>query len=550
MNVRKLLDWRKVLIYTHRWMGIVFGLIFITWFLSGVVFMYVGMPQLSETERLGHMKPLSPASIRISPADASRRNQLAAGGFKIESYYDGRPVYRFGNRAVYADTGDLAPGANALQAVDLIRRWVPEYARTVKYDAYLEDSDQWTLQRAQRQFMPVHRIAVGDPAGTIYYVSEATGEPIMKTDRRGRFWGFWSAVLHWTYFTPFRRQTQLWNQVITWGSIVGALMCLSGIVIGVWRLAVTPRFRRPGGILSHSPYAGWMWWHHYAGLIFGFLSCTWAFSGALSLGPFQVLKGRPVTQAQRRAVSGGRSNLDAITVDRIRASIAAFAPSFAPKGLEYLQFRGEPYFIATCPPSRYEFNEERGSNAGRHMPPSAQLIVSALHPEEGTFKRFDNAIMEKIAAEAMPGVPIQDSTWLNEYDSYYYNHDGLKSLPVLRVRYADAEQTWLYFDPQHGTMTKQDRHSRLNRWLYHGFHSLDFPFLYYRRPLWDIVVIFFSVGGIVLSATTLAPAWHRLMRHARRVSRIFYGGRRPLAEALTAGITGDRSADKLLIPPR
>jgi hypothetical protein len=26
-----------------------------------------------------------------------------------------------------------------------------------------------------------------------------------------------------------------------------------------------------------------------------------------------------------------------------------------------------------------------------------------------------------------------------------------------------------------------ERASRWNRWLYHGFHSLDFPFLYYKR---------------------------------------------------------------------
>jgi hypothetical protein len=27
----------------------------------------------------------------------------------------------------------------------------------------------------------------------------------------------------------------------------------------------------------------------------------------------------------------------------------------------------------------------------------------------------------------------------------------------------------------------QERASRWNRWLYHGFHSLDFPSLYYKR---------------------------------------------------------------------
>jgi hypothetical protein len=526
MNIRKLLDWRKLLIYTHRWMGIFFGVIFIAWFVSGVAFMYVGMPTLSVRERLGHIKPLDLSTVRIAPAEAARKNDLEPGRFSIEMHHDGRPVYLFGTTKVYADTGDAVSGANAIASLNLVRAWVPHYASTARYDTYLEDSDQWTLQNAQRQFMPLHRIALGDPAGTYYYVSEKTGELVMKTDRRGRFWGFWSGVLHWTYFTALRRHGYLWNKLVAWGSIVGAFMCLTGIVVGVWRLGMKRRYRIKGA-LSHSPYAGWMRWHHYAGLIFGLLTCTWAFSGALSLTPFQFLRGSGVTQRQRRAVSGGRVNMETITVERMQASLAAFTPSFTPKEIELLQFRGKPYFIGYCPPASYDFNEEVGSNSERYAPPREHLIVSAIAPEQGTFKRFDDGTMWKIAQEAMPGVQVQDSTWLNEYDAYYYNQDGLRSLPVLRVRYADPQSTWLYLDPQHGTLSKQDRMSRLNRWLYHGFHSLDFPFLYYRRPLWDIVVIVFSIGGIALSATTLVPSWHRLLRHARRFARFIGGLYRP-----------------------
>jgi hypothetical protein len=518
MNVRKLLDWRKVLIYTHRWMGIVFGLIFIVWFVSGIAFMYVGMPSLSVRERLGHIPPLDLSAARLSPAEAAAQNEIDAGRFTVEMHYDGRPVYRFGPQKIYADTGDAIGNLSADEAVALIRRWVPEYAATAAYDAYLQDSDQWTLQNAQRQYMPLHRIALGDPAGTVYYVSQQTGEPVMKTDRRARFWGFTSGVLHWTYFTAIRRHSYFWNKLVAWGSIVGAFMCLTGIVAGIWRLGLKRRYRIKGAP-SYSPYAGWMWWHHYAGLIFGFLTLTWAFSGALSLTPFQALRGTPMTQEQRRAVSGDRLDIDSITLERLQAVLAAFTPSFIPKELELLQFRGKAYFIGQRPAGSYHFKNEIGSNSERYAPPREHLIVSALAPEQGTFRRFDDETMWKIAKEAMPGLAIQDSAWLNEYDAYYYNQDGLRSLPVLRVRYADASGTWLYLDPQHGTMTKQDRRSRLNRWLYHGFHSLDFPFLYYRRPLWDIVVIGFSIGGIVLSATTLVPAWRRLVRHGRRMRK-------------------------------
>lgn len=503
-------------------MGIFFGIVFIVWFVSGVAFMYVGMPSLSNKERLGHVKPLDLSTVRVSPAEAARMHDADVSRLRVEMYYDGRPVYRFGRIKVYADTGDLVRGANALQALAVVRNWIPQYASTVRYDAYLEDSDQWTLQNAQRDLMPLHRISVGDPQDTYYYVSELTGEPVMKTDGRSRFWGFWSGVLHWTYFTPFRRHGYLWGQVIIWGSIIGAFMCLTGMVAGVWRLSPSSRFRLKGQ-RSHSPYSGWMWWHHYAGLVFGFLSCTWAFSGALSLGPFDFLRGNPATQEQRKAVSGDKINMDMLTVDRLQASLAAFKPSFTPKELEYLQFRGQPYFIGYRPPADYTFNEEVGSNAERYESPREHDIVSAFTPEQGVFKRFDDEAMVKVAEAAMPGVPVQDSTWLHEYDSYYYNQDGLRSLPVLRVRYADAASTWLYLDPQHGTMSKQERYTRWNRWLYHGFHSLDFPFMYYKRPLWDIVVIFFSIGGIVLSMTTLLPSWRRLMRHAKHFAKYIAG---------------------------
>jgi hypothetical protein len=116
----------------------------------------------------------------------------------------------------------------------------------------------------------------------------------------------------------------------------------------------------------------------------------------------------------------------------------------------------------------------------------------------------------------MPGVAVEDATWLTSYDNYYYSRDARLSLPVLRVRFADPNRTWLYVDPRRGALVrKEERRSRLERWLYHGLHSLDFPFLYNRRPLWDVVMIVLSVGGIVLSATTLLPGWRRLRRQSR-----------------------------------
>jgi hypothetical protein len=523
MSIRKLLNWKTFFIYTHRWTGIVFGVIFVVWFISGVAMMYVGMPHLSEKERLGHLKPLDLSMVAVSPAQAAEMYGLSPARLRVEMFYDGRPVYRLGGATIYADTGELTAEATEAQAIEFVRRWLPEHAATVRYDGYLQDSDQWTLYNEQRAAMPLHRVSVGDPAGTQYYISEGSGEPTMKTDRRGRVWGYVGAVLHWTYFTSLRRNGPLWQQLVAWGAIAGAVMCVLGMVVGIVRLRVTRSYRLRSGP-SYSPYAGWMKWHHYAGLIFGVVTITWAFSGAMSLGrPFPNLRNRPPTEAQRTAVSGTPLDLDLLTIDRMRAALAAMAPTFRPKELDVLQFRGEPYFIGYRPPAAYSYEEELGANEERYEPRREHLIVSATAPERGPFQRFDDNSMWTIAKAAMPDVPMQDAVWLQEYDAYYYNQDGNRPLPVLRVRYADADSTWLYLDPQLGTMTRQDRGARWNRWLYHGMHNLDFPFLYYKRPLWDVVMILLSVGGVVLSATTLVPTWRRLARHTRRAVRALRG---------------------------
>jgi hypothetical protein len=507
--------WWKVFIYTHRWMGIVGGLLFVTWFISGVAMMYWGMPSLTNGERLAALPALDLSSARLEPADAARAAGITPSTLRVGMYYDGRPVYRFQDRVtVYADSGEIVRGASDKQAIDMVRRFEPAHAATVRYDRLLESSDQWTLSVAHASQLPLHRIAVGDEAGTYYYVSQLTGEPVQQTTRQERFRGFVSGVLHYVYIPPLKRRLALWDAFIVWGSLAGCVMCLSGLAVGVWRLSPSSRFRHKG-VRSHTPYAGWMAWHHYTGLVFGLVTFTWMLSGALSINPYGWFSNTGPTPAQRGAVTGGPVNFDSVTLAGLRSSLAAFSmqdpvsvrsgPSgsaFAPRELDVDQFRGELYVAADQP----------GSPARRGM-------VWLDRPEAGVFTRFDDNIMIDIAREAMPAVTMADAVWLNAYDDYYYSSDGARALPVLRVRYADAPRTWLYLDPQRGTIAASyDRSARLRRWLYNGLHSFDLAWFREHRVVRDVLMILLSIGGLALSATTLWPSFVRLRRHARHFS--------------------------------
>ncbi len=466
--LRLRLDWKRAIVFTHRWLGIVLGILFAAWFASGLVMMYARMPRLSPAERLAHRPPLDLSTATVPPADAAARAGADAQQVLVVMAL-GRPAYRVLTdtrwTTIFADTGERLESVAAADALAEARRYAPDHAATLRYDGCVDEPDQWTFEvRAQ---LPAHRIALGDAADTYLYVGARTGDVILQTTARERRIAYAGAVLHWLYFTPFRRHGALWTQTIVWLSVAGSVLCLLGLLWGVY-------------VGFTSPYRGWMWWHHMAGLVFGVVTFTWIFSGLLSMDPWDWHPSTAPTRAQREAFGGGRAaaSLARLDLAALQRSVAAGA-----RTVEIVPFRGDARVLVDGRP--------------------AELV--------------DRDTLVAAAAEAMRGAPIVDATRLDRYDAYYYDRAGELPLPVLRVRFADASGTWLYLDSARGVMLrKEERLTRLNRWLYHGLHSLDFPFLYYRRPLWDIVVVVLSAGGLMSVATAAVPAWRRLRRAAAR----------------------------------
>ena len=112
---------------------------------------------------------------------------------------------------------------------------------------------------------------------------------------------------------------------------------------------------------SQSPYAGYLKWHHYAGLIFGVVTLTWTYSGLLSMGPFNWFSSPGITSQQREAFTGGPLRADLLTLDNLRAAAEELDRSFASgrpaglvKELDVAQVRGEPYWLAYRAPSDEE----------------------------------------------------------------------------------------------------------------------------------------------------------------------------------------------------
>src|SRR4029434_1666029 len=60
---------RRVVILSHRYLGIALSLIFVVWFASGITMMWWGgMPRLTADERLERLPALDPRTVRLTPS--------------------------------------------------------------------------------------------------------------------------------------------------------------------------------------------------------------------------------------------------------------------------------------------------------------------------------------------------------------------------------------------------------------------------------------------------------------------------------------------------
>jgi uncharacterized iron-regulated membrane protein len=496
--MKRLIAW---LIPIHRYLGIAFCVVFLVWFVSGIVMVYKRMPSFSAEERLARLPRLNADDIRVSAADAVAVSGLERAPLRVRLVTQrSRPVYQFSSgqqwATVFADEGARLTPLSSEDAVAVVAEMFPEHRATIRYLERRTQPDQWTLSGSLRALGPLHRIGLGDVAATDVYVAEATGEIVMKADRAGRFWGFAGAVLHWIYFTPLRTHTAFWAGVIIYGSLLGCVLCLTGIIVGLQRYSFTRRYQRQA---SRTPYSGWLRWHHYAGLLFGLVTFAWVLSGLLSMTPWGWSPGNSPTAAQTRAVRGGDLNLAGFAVTP-RDALAEVEKQFAPKEIELRQFLGARFYISYRAPVDAE-----------HPLPHVLIWAGESEPKVGD--AFDRHELLAAARAAMPGIEPGEVAWLTEYDAYYYDKSNGRRLPVLRVKFDDPARTWLYLDAHDGALVQREvRRSRIERWLYHGLHSLDFPGLYQSALAWQVLVLVLSGGGICLSVTSLAIAWRRLNR--------------------------------------
>ncbi|WP_299456022.1 PepSY-associated TM helix domain-containing protein [uncultured Microscilla sp.] len=477
----------KKILWVHRYTGFALSLLFLFWFLSGFVMMYKGFPYLNKTEALARAEGIAPSKDWVTPQELYLKHNLVNHSWESISVVSigGRPIYRLQDKqgkfyCFFANTGKKVPAFSKNEAKNIVSRFMGNKVKIAHVEK-MTTLDQWTPRTRFLPYLPAYRVYLDDDKGTVCYVSSITGQLFQKLNTADKIWAWLGPIPHWIYFKSLRIHAQLWRDVIVALSLVGVVMCLTGLYMGIIRVR-----RKKGNKWAFSPYKKvWFKWHHYTGFVFGLFTFTWILSGLFSMNPWKWSPSNSLSSEAKEVWQGGKLSPELFSVSPNKA-IANIEEKVSE--LTLTCFAGKPY---------YQLKMADGT--------------SKLLPCDGTYtllEHLDNRSYVQQVQALHPKVKILRVRELTDYDAYYYNKQRTKPLPVLKVDLADRSNTTYYINPKTAKVAmKYENTSRINRWVYHGLHSLDFPSLFFRRPLWDIVMMILLLGGTSLSITGLALTW-------------------------------------------
>ena len=224
----------RLFIKTHRILGICLSILFLMWFVSGIVMMYHTYPRVEKEQALAFAEDIDTVLLPIQNLveELPLRDPVKSISLNKRA---GENVIRISTEEeeflLNARTGLPIGKFSSGQLQQIANRWSSG-------DAMLKDTlneiDVWLIGAYPFKDFPVYHYCFPDEEKGELYLSSRTGDALQFTTWKSRFWAWVGAIPHWIYVKQFRAHgRQPWKDIVLWVSGIGILMTLSGIYVGI-----------------------------------------------------------------------------------------------------------------------------------------------------------------------------------------------------------------------------------------------------------------------------------------------------------------------------
>lgn len=244
--------YRNAMMRWHHIAGLAFAAIAFTWVFSGLMSMNPWKifdspaPQLQLQAYAGG--PLDAAEFGVDAA-AIVAAQAARGGVTELRFVRvaGAPYVQAHNADGRVTLFEARAGAPRVATIDaaalrgavarLSRSEIARITELREYDAYYYARAPHTMLGSAERPLPAWRIEFDDAQATWVHVDPATGAVLGRLDQRQRIKRWLFAFLHSWDWLPLLERRPLWDLLLIVMSLGGAVLSLTGVVIGWRRLA-------------------------------------------------------------------------------------------------------------------------------------------------------------------------------------------------------------------------------------------------------------------------------------------------------------------------
>ena len=227
--------------YWHHIIGLVFGIVTLTWVVSGLISMnpwgFLDSRRGGGEQSLIAGEPPRWNAVRAS-LDAIRTQPAVSDAVRVAAApFDGRLYWlvtrRDGDIARVDAGGHTAPlsTADLAAAADRIGA-----GAGIADQGMIEGEDDYFLRRDDARALPVYRVILRDPDATRYYLDTVSGSVLQRTDANARWHRWLFGGLHRIDFTSWMRARPAWDIIVLFLMSGGLALAVTGFYLALRRV--------------------------------------------------------------------------------------------------------------------------------------------------------------------------------------------------------------------------------------------------------------------------------------------------------------------------
>jgi hypothetical protein len=237
-------EWRlsgyRGMSHWHHIGGVVFGVIVVTWTLSGLLEILGPSNEPRAGQAAGARGgPVPWGAIRVSPAAAGARlGPVLAIDITAVEGVPGYVVHRPGAAPswVDAETGAGRGELDLMGAAAIARRAFEDGAGVRRVDRLTAYDTYYYARHGRQMHLPVFRVSMSDRNNSVLYLDTVSGQPVGFVDAETRTWRWVRDGLHTLDFPSLNNHRPLWDLVVLPLMIGGTLSALTGVWLLIRRV--------------------------------------------------------------------------------------------------------------------------------------------------------------------------------------------------------------------------------------------------------------------------------------------------------------------------